>query len=129
MVKKIIIIAVIIAVIAGLAVWYFTRPPKEPEPSSYSPGEYFITNIQESNKLFRTDIILRLSRDDQLEFLEENNYIIRDIILFTLRDKTEEELRAAGAQQGLRDEIISSLKDKLGIDYITAIYFNEYIIQ
>ena len=127
--KKILIIVLALLTGAGAVVWYFTRPPAEMVATTYSPGAYFLTNVKDSNKLFKTEITMVLSRDDQNEYLEESNYIIRDTIVFTLRDMTEKELRAEGAQSHLRQAIISKLSEDLGIDYITAIYFNEYIIQ
>jgi flagellar FliL protein len=67
--------------------------------------------------------------DEITEYLTENNHIIRDIIVFTLRSKTEDELRSNDIEKTLRDEIVNSLATKMGLDYIQTIYFNDYVIQ
>jgi len=127
--KNSIMILVVVLIVVGAAVWYFTKPPAEPQSSYYVPGEYFITNIKGSRSLLKTTIVLALERDDREEFLTANNHIIRDIIVFTLREKTEEELRSSGIQDQLRKEIVAKLEERLEIDYIATIYFNDYILQ
>lgn len=127
--KKIIIIVIAVIAAIGLGVWIFTRPTPGPEPVAYSPGDPFITNIKDSNSLFKTDIIIELTGDKDMQLVQTNNYILRDVIVFVLRDQTEEDLRAQGAEDMLRAMIVEELNKKLGIDSITAIYFNEYVIQ
>jgi flagellar basal body-associated protein FliL len=127
--KKIIIIVIAVIAAVGIGVWIFTRPKPEPEPVAYSPGDYFITNVKDSNKLFKTDIIIELLGEDDVTLLQENNYIVRDTIVFVLSAQTEKDLRAQGAQDVLRETLIEELNIKLGIDSITAIYFNEYVVQ
>lgn len=131
--KKLIIIIVLVVVVLG-AVGYFVFVPKpepEPEVSYYVPGDFFVTNIKDSVRLLKTTIVIELSTEDEEanQYFTENNHIIRDIIVFTLRDKTEEELRATGVQDELRSEITENLKDRMGVDYIETIYFNDYVIQ
>ena len=129
MLKKIIIIVIIAAIVVGAGIWFLTRTPAEFTPSYYIPGDYFVTNIQDSHSLLKTTIVLALARGDREEFLAEHNHIMRDVIIFVLRDKTEEELRSPDIQDKLREEITAKLSEKLGIDYITTIYFNDFILQ
>lgn len=134
--KKKLIIIVIILVIAAAACVYFFAIPKEKEKinSSYEPGDYFVTNIRDSASLIKTTIVLELSvyesdLEDVTAYLTENNHVIRDIVVFTLRSKTEEELRAQDIDETLRQEIVQSISEQMGIDYITTVYFNDYVIQ
>ena len=129
MLKKIIIIVIIVAIVAGAGIWLLTRTPAEFTPSYYVPGDYFVTNIKDSHSLLKTTIVLALARSDREELLAEHNHIIRDVIIFALRDKTEEELRSPDIQDKLREEITAKLSKKLDIDYITTIYFNDFILQ
>ena len=131
--KKIIIIVAVVLVVAGAAVYFFfLKPPPEPETIYYSPGSHFITNVKDSTRLLKATIVIEISTTDEAgvtEYLTENNHIVRDIILFTLCEKTEEELRATGVQEMLRDTIVSKLNKDMEIDYVQTIYFNDYVIQ
>lgn len=129
--KKIIIIAVAAVVVLGGVALFLFMPKPEPEPVifNYVPGEFFVTNVKDSSRLLKTTIVLELSRDDVQEYLTENNHIIRDIIVFTLREKTEDELRSQDIDETLRKEIVQRLSTQMNIDYINTIYFNDYVIQ
>lgn len=129
--KKVIIIIVIVvlALALGVGAWLLFKPEKGPVTSFYIPGEHFVTNVKDSDYLFKTTVVLELSRDDVDDFLDENNYIIRDAIIFILREKTIDELRDSNIKEKLQKEIINELEKRLEIDYINTIYFNDYIFQ
>lgn len=131
--KKILIIIAIAVVVAGAAAYLlFFMPAPEPETVYYVPGDYFVTNIADSTRLLKSTIVLELSTTDKegvTKYLTENNHIIRDIIVFTLRSKTEDELRSNGIEDTLRTEIVGNLETKMGLDYMKTIYFNDYVIQ
>jgi len=131
--KKIIIIIVAVLLVAGGAVYFlFLKPAPEPEVSFYSPGESFVTNIKDSVRLLKTSVVLEVSTtetEEVTEYLTKNNHIIRDIVLFTLRSKTEDELRSMGVEEGLREELRKNISRQLGIDYVQKVYFNDFVIQ
>jgi flagellar basal body-associated protein FliL len=131
--KKILIIIIAVVVVVGAAVYFlFLSPPPKPETIFYVPGEYFVTNIADSTRLLKATIVLEISTtepDAVTLYLTENNHIIRDNIVFTLRSKSEGELRSEGIEETLRTEIVKNLESKMGLDYITTIYFNDYVIQ
>lgn len=131
--KKVIIIIVVALVVAGAAVYFlFLTPPPKAETIFYTPGEFFVTNIKDSKALIKTTIVLEISTTEPetaTEYLTTNNHIIRDVIVFTLRSKTEDELRSQDIEETLRSEIVNNLESKMGLDYITTIYFNDYVIQ
>ncbi len=131
--KKVIIIIVAVLIAAGAAVYFlFLTPPPKAQTVFYTPGDYFVTNIKDSKALVKTTIVLELSTTEPEKttaYLKENNHVIRDIIVFTLRSKTEDELRSQGIEDSLRKEIVQNLESKMGLDYITTIYFNDYVIQ
>lgn len=133
--KKMLIIVIIVLVAGGAAAFllFGPKPPEEPKKSFYVPGEFFVTNIKDSKSLLKTTIVLEYNSTKDAEkkasFLEEHNTIIRNEIVFTLREKTEEELRSTDIQDKLRKEIVKKINDKLGIEYIQSIYFNDYVLQ
>lgn len=131
--KKIIIIAAAALLVVAAAVYFlFLQPPPKPETSYYTPGDFFVTNIKESTRLLKVTIVLEVSSTKTKEvtdYMTENNHVIRDIILATLRNKTEDELRDTTSQDILRTEIVDNLNKQLKIDYLTTLYFNDFVIQ
>lgn len=128
--KKVIIIIVVLLVIASVASYFlFFNKEKAPVVSYYVPGDFFVTNVKDSMYLLKTTIVLELNVDDKKEYLTKRNHIIRDVIVFSLREKNEEELRSTGIQETLRSEIVAKLNEKLGVDYIVSLYFNDYVLQ
>lgn len=135
--KGIGIIAIVLVLGIAAGVYFLVIAPgaaNAPEPSSgYTPGEYIVTNIKDSNSLVKAAIVLQVNKalDDQefSDFMKANNHIIRDIIVMTLRSKTYDELMSPDIKAVLSDEIVSSVNEALGIDNVKAIYFNDYVIQ
>jgi flagellar FliL protein len=132
--KKIIIIVLVVALIAGGAAYYLLTKDKVVDKSfNYDPGEYFVTDIQGSGSLLKTDVVLRMHNSDYTEILTENNHRIRDKIIFILRSKNEEELKNADIQKKLSQEILEKLNEEFSEEFendqFLGIYFNEFVIQ
>lgn len=131
--KKLIIIVVAVLVVGGAAAYFlvFSGPP-QPQVGYYTPGDYFVTNIKDSSRLVKVTLVLGLLTPEPTKAQEELtqvNHVIRDIIVFTLRDKTEDELRSDSIKESLNTELVKKLNEGLSIDYITTIYFNDFVIQ
>ena len=131
---KIIIVAVVVLV-AGVSAYMFLFSPQQPAEAqekplyTYVPGEYFVTNVKDSSRLFKATIVLSVDDPDKTQYMTDNNQIIRDIIIFTMREKTENELRSMGIQDELRAEIVKNLKAKLDMEYLVTVYFNDFVLQ
>jgi len=85
--------------------------------SYYVPGDYFVTNVKDSEKLSKTAIGISMTKDKS-EFLSKNNDLIRDTVLKILRSHTEEELTADDSVNMLSEEITAKLKEVLQLDEI-----------
>lgn len=134
--KIVLFILAALLVAGGVGVYVFVIRPRQeqiPVKSAYSPGDFFVTNVRDSNALFKTSVVLEVNKsaDDKKfqQFLADNNHIIRDVIVFTLRSKTEAELRSDDIRDTLARELVQALNSELGIDNIKAVYFNDYVIQ
>lgn len=134
--KRLIIIILVVLIAAAAVTVYLTVFKKPPEKvhSYYMPGDYFVTNVKDSPSLIKTTIVLELyAYEKDLEdvnlYLTENNHIIRDIIVFKLRSMTEEELRSLDVAESLRRELVESINKRMDVDYISSVYFNDYVIQ
>ncbi len=101
--------------------------------SYYAPGDSIVVNIAESYRLLKMAPVLVLSRDiEESEFNAEITAItplIRDTINNIMRYKTEEELKSAGILDQLRAEIGDALRNGMGMDYVTNVYFSDFVVQ
>ena len=77
----------------------------------------------------KVTVVLELNTDKQIEFLDENLYMIRDTIIFSLREYTEDELRSTDIQNTINAELVTKLSNQLGVDYIQKVYFTDFVIQ
>ena len=101
--------------------------------SYYAPGDSIVVNIAESYRLLKMSPVLVLNRDiEETEFndaMVAATPLIRETINGILRYKTEEELKATGIMDQLRAEIGDALRVGLGMDYVTNIYFSDFVVQ
>lgn len=132
-----IVIAIILLVGVGVAVYALVlAPANNAAPAAdpmagltyYSPGAFFVTNIVDSERLLKAEIMLGIQGKHEEE-LKAKNVQIRDEIINTLRQKTEDELRASDAQDVLREEIVKNLREKLNMDYLVTLNYSEFVLQ
>lgn len=131
--KKLLLIIIAVVAVGGAAAAYFLLPKSE-KPivySYYSPGEYFVTNVKDSSRLLKASIVLVLNTDDSKlqEDLTLRNSIIRDSIIFLLRDLNEDAIKSTGTQDNLRQSIVKQLNNTLDIDNIVTVMFNDFVMQ
>lgn len=132
--KKPIIIAIAAVAVAAIGITvYFLGAPKPDRQYYHSTGEPFVTNVINSDKLIKTAVVLGLSKDVSDE-LTEKNAVLRDCILYVLRNQTEEQYQQGNLQQQLSDAIVSRLngmfpqKEGEAPLFIKA-YFNDFVMQ
>ena len=137
--KGLIIIIVIVVVLAALAVAaYFILPgilnkdAGEPEREThyYPLDEYFVVNVKDGKgMLFKTTVILVGDSDKLAEVITENEYLIRDKILFTLRALTMEDIQRQTIQDELRISIHAMINEALGIENFYSVLFGDFVMQ
>lgn len=135
--KKLLILIVVIVLLGGAAAAYFLLFAGQQEPpevkSAYVPGEYFVTNVADSDHLVKLTVVLEVDKaadDEEFHtFLTANNHIIRDTIVWVVRGKTYDELTSSDIKTVLSEEIVRKINENLGIDNVKAIYFNDYVVQ
>ncbi len=101
--------------------------------SYYAPGDSIVINIAESYRLLKMAPVLVLNRDiEESEFNADMVAItplIRDTINNIMRYKTEDELKSTGIFDQLRVEIGDALRNGMGMDYVTNVYFSDFVVQ
>ena len=129
--KKMLLVVVAILLIGGICVYMFVIPKSDPpiKYTNYSPGEFFVTNVDNSNRLLKTAVVLVLDTDKHQEMLEEKNALIRDTIIFLLRDLDENMIKAKDTMDILRTQLIETLNATLEITSIVEVHFNDFVMQ
>lgn len=132
--KKVILIAAVAVVAAAAVMYIFILKPSMEEPAaaerySYPLKDSFITNVKDSNRLFKSTIVLILNDEKAVKGLADQEYIIRDTILFQLRNLTEKDLKSQDIQDALRSRLAGDLNTALGIESIVTVYFNDFVMQ
>lgn len=133
--KKILIIIIAVVLIGGGVGAYFLffsdkgEDKEKVELYNYAVKDAFITNVNDSVKLFKTQVILVVNKKGMEDYLEENTYTIRDTILFILRDLTEDDITSTDIQDKLRELIATEINQALEIDNIVSVYFSDFVMQ
>lgn len=121
-----------LAIVAAAVIIYILNnqnAEKEPELYSYPITDYFVTNVKDSSKLFKTSIVLVVNEKGMETLLDEKKPEIRDTILFVLRGLTAEDLTSDSIQDKLRDEIPKDINEALEIDNVVSLYFTDFVMQ
>ena len=77
-----VILVVLLLCAAAGAYWFYSNREVPETFFDYSPGDYFVTNVKDSKRLFKVSVVLRLTTDDDkviAEVFTRNNALIRDI--------------------------------------------------
>ena len=130
--KKIVPVIIAIIIVGGVGLYFFVFNTNQEKPEvrvEYSPGEFFTTNVGGgSSRLLKAGIILVVNENGLEDMLTRDNARIRDTIIFILRNLTEEEIKEPGTQETLRNRLITALNEKLGIDNIVEVLFNDFVM-
>ncbi len=134
MAKKmsLVIAALAVLIAAGSALYFFVlrdTGEKPPERYDYAIKDPFVTNVKSSQKLFKATVVLVVDKKDMKETLDDNQYTIRDTILFMLRDLEEADIRSSDIQDRLRETIPKALNTALEIDNIVSVRFSDFVMQ
>mgnify|MGYP001313611177 CR=1 FL=1 len=128
----VIIIAVVAICVAAYALFFRNQEESAVERTeiiSFSIKDPFVTNVRSSQKLFKATVVLGINDKKLVDYLEENLPVVRDTILFILRNLTEEDIISQDIQEKLRETIPQALNEALQIDGITTVYFSDFVMQ
>lgn len=125
--KGVMIFLMILVILGGGAAFvYFNFFTETTE--YFTVSDTVVCNISDSRHHVQFKPILILNEKRKEKFLTKNQAKISDIILFTVRQYTEEELRKKDVQEKLSKEIINKLYWEFEIEYIQEIVFSEFVI-
>lgn len=119
---------VIILLITVLIIGMLTGCDKGTKTFIYDPGEPFVTDVFKSSKLLKAEITIEVNDEAVFKKFEENTGKVRDIIVFILRSKTEEELKGLGPIE-IKKEIMEKLKEEFQNNNIVEVSFSDFVVQ
>lgn len=126
----------LVLVIAGGAYYFLvvkqqqeSAEKKDPTYYTFELSDSFVTNVKDSDKLFKATIFLVLDKNGMDKELTSKLPIIRDTILFQLRDLTEDDISSDTIQGTLRKSIPAALNKALDITNIKSVYFSDFVMQ
>ena len=135
--KKKIVIILAVLVMAAAAYFLFAAGGGSGNGKSggketeyvYAVKASFVTNVKDSVKLFKATIVLVADEGGLDTFFKEKQCIIRDVVLFELRDLTEEDIRSPDIMDRLRTSLPASLNAALETESIISVYFTDFVMQ
>lgn len=95
----------------------------------FSLEKSVITNVKDSKKYIRCNIVIQLSNSEESIKLQENSFKVEDILISILRGIKEEEYKEINIQQKISDLVRKSIEEEMKVTSITKIYFSELITQ
>lgn len=95
----------------------------------FSLEKSVITNVKDSKKYIRCNIVIQLSNYEDSVKLQENSFKVEDILISILRGIKEEEYKEINIQHKISSMVRSSIEEEMKVTSITKIYFSELITQ
>jgi flagellar basal body-associated protein FliL len=96
---------------------------------SYRMDSSVITNVNNSKKYVKCRLVFKLENESQQKFFEDKSYIIRDIIIETLRGFSERDYEADNIKLRISEVLKARIEEDLDVTGIKSIYFEELITQ
>ncbi len=90
----------------------------------------FITNLSDSQKILRTEIVLEVTDEALVTSLVEESYKIEDTVISILRELTDKEVAQPGIKDELKTKILDALKAEFGEigEQISKVYFTTFVV-
>lgn len=137
--KLIWIIPLIVILLAGAFFTYSyltnsfmfsTGEAKPIEEKIFSLDEFVLNLNDESGRRYvKTKIVLSYENDKDLELFDENMSQIRDVIIYTIRMKTSDEMMDVTHTDQLKHDIKESVNTLIGQPIVLEVYFIDFLIQ
>lgn len=133
--KNLIIIVLIISLIAIGAGVYFVVFANSGDDTGrekmvyFTPGDYFVTNLNNSDSLVKVTVVLLLSEEGHEDALGSEQALIRNHITFILRSLSPEDFKKTDLEQILSDQICKKLNEEFMVEYFKQAIFSDLLVQ
>lgn len=95
----------------------------------YQMDKKITTNIKDSKKYVQCRLTFELDKEEDKLNLQENSYVLTDMIIEILRTYTEADYRNLSIQERIKNTLIVRMEEDLAVTSIKMIYFEDLITQ
>ena len=136
---------------AAAALWFFVFKPEPPPPvpavaqqtaakpqlivtqrpidkPSLDLREFLVPRKGDKETVLRVSLFLVFATDDSKKAAEARMIELRNAVYQGLLDQTDVDLRTDEAKLALQDEIAAAVNRGLGQEWVTAVYFTDFLI-
>lgn len=125
------IVIIAVAVSVGVSFSLFSKAGngnKSSEIYSIETADMY-SNVKDSRRIVKIKIVVETNNEKDLAELDKRKYQIRDISNEIIRATPEKDLVDVDSQNKLREKIKKQLIEEMGINSITNVRFNDFVIQ
>ncbi len=125
------IVIIAVAVSVGVSFSLFSKAGNGSKPSEVYSLETadMYSNVKDSRRIVKIKIVVETNNEKDLAELDKKKYQIRDISNEIIRATPEKDLVDVDSQNKLREKIKKQLIEEMGINSITNVRFNDFVIQ
>lgn len=88
-----------------------------------------IVNMKDGKSIVKANISLEVLKSLKKEDVEAQTAKIRDLMIGILNSKTAEDYSSDQIKETIKAEFINAVHEKLGLEGIKNIYFNDFVTQ
>jgi len=152
MMIAIIVLLVVLLVTIGLGFYFmFTNLGKSPDveetekeiavedvkPFNLTDSIYtnLLNGTDNKEHVVKLNMSLGIDNSDEkdctefITMLTENEVVVKDVVISTLKKKTFEELKKSDSLEVLRDELLGNLQKQFNSNLIAKVYISEFFVQ
>ncbi|MDR2357201.1 MAG: flagellar basal body-associated FliL family protein [Oscillospiraceae bacterium] len=96
--------------------------------TEYSPGEFFVTNVDGTTNLLKTTLVLVLDTDETGGMTAANTRI-RDTIIAVLRSIDLDTLLDVDMADSVKKRIADAVNARLEITNVVDVLYNDFVVQ
>jgi len=140
---KIIIISVVVLIVGAAGIYGYSmykngkkdkdEVKKVEKVTVICPLKSFVVNLLDKTgvgkRYLKVTMQLELGKEEDKILIENHNPQLRDTVLLLLSSQTLKEINTMEGKIGLKQALLTRMKQILGDDVIRRIYFTEFVVQ
>jgi flagellar FliL protein len=146
--KTLIVMAVAgLVLVAGLggAAWFFVLPkflhPPGPETAEAKPAPELpvkatvplgsvVVNVKgEGRRYLKVSVDVGVTDAKEAKEVEERKPQVLDLLITVLSSKDVSELTSGEGRAALKEELLAGMRDEVGLEHVSRVFFTEFVIQ
>jgi flagellar FliL protein len=106
------------------------RPaPPPPVKATVSLGSVVVNIAGEGRRYLKISVDVGVADAREVKEVEERKPQILDLLITVLATKEVEELTSAEGRSALKDELLAGIREDVGLEKVSRVFFTEFVIQ